>query len=236
MDRHHHHRHHHRQYDPTVDLFSALPPPLGDDVHSTTVPVFSRLQHPLIRDKVASVLISWSTMKPAATTAPPTAAAAAVADLPGSVNRTFLSRPASFKPYPKGRPSPRKGSPRKQRVRLDVGGELPVLSPEQQTRLQNELFPGRNEPFMQSGVTIAQLREMSKLEGQAQTDAARLRTAAAFKRRLGPPVPTPITAEQRARGRLLRYISLYENEYREDILQYMYKVQVSSLPRYFGRI
>jgi len=80
---------------------------------------------------------------------------------------------------------------------------------------------------MQSGVTIAQLREMSRIEGQVQTDTARLRTAVAnTKRRLAPTGPAPITAEQRARGRLLRYIALYENEYREDILAYMYRIQV----------
>lgn len=224
MDRHRHH-HRRRYYDATLDLFSALPPPPVDDAHSTTTLVFSTLQHPLIPDKVASVLISWSTMKPASATATTSTGAGAATDrLRGSVNRTYsgTSRSAGFRPYPKGRPSPRKP-----KVRIDVGGELPVLSPEQQTRLQNELFPGRDEPFMQSGVTIAQLREMSRIEGQAQTDVARLRTAITnLKRRLAPTGPEPITAEQRARGRLLRYIALYEDEYREDILAYMYKVQV----------
>lgn len=85
---------------------------------------------------------------------------------------------------------------------------------------------------MPAGITIAQLREMSKIEGQAQTDAARLRTAAALVKRSRtlPTGPPPITAEQRARGRLLRYIALYENEYREDILEYMYKLQDHTMP------
>ncbi|KAG8816003.1 hypothetical protein FRC19_000637 [Serendipita sp. 401] len=114
---------------------------------------------------------------------------------------------------------------------LKVGGKLPELSPEQQTHLQKELLPDRKETFVPLGVTIAQIREMSKIEGQIQTEVARARTNAMNrKRRAAPAAPAPITEEQRARGRLLRYIALYEDEYREDILEYMYKMQDVTMP------
>jgi hypothetical protein len=106
---------------------------------------------------------------------------------------------------------------------LEVGPLLPKLSPEQETGLQNQLLPDRTESFIDSKLTIAQLRALSKIEGEAQTEAARERT-----RRTGPYVPPPITEKQRALGRLMRYIALYENEYREEILEHMYKMQVSS--------
>lgn len=134
------------------------------------------------------------------------------------------SRADSMKPYPRGKPA----SPKK---RLAVGGELPALSPEQQVALQNQLLPDRTESFLPPNLTIAQLRQMSKAEGLLQTENARMHTAAAVKnKKKSPPVPAPITAEQRARGRLLRYIALYEDEYREDILEYMYKMQEVTQP------
>ena len=214
-------------YDATMELVSSVPRFPSIDIPSPT-PVFSTLQHPIHSDKFASVLLSWSTMKEQQSARP------------SSINRNAVSTTVSrsggsFQPYPKARPSPRnsptKKSPRK---RLAVGGKLPVLSPEQQTRLQNELLPGCQEPYVPAGVTIAQLHQMSKADGQAQVDQARKYTAVAMEnmynqRRAPPAAPAPITAEQRARGRLLRYISLYEDEYREDILEYMYKLQVSSL-------
>ncbi|KAG8810729.1 hypothetical protein FRC17_002811 [Serendipita sp. 399] len=136
---------------------------------------------------------------------------------------------------PYSRNSPARRSPVKKHAKvgdgLEVGGKLPVLSPEQQTHLQKELLPGRKESFVPSGITIAQIREMSRIEGQAQTEAARARTNAINrKRRAAPAPPAPITEEQRARGRLLRYIALYEDEYREDILEYMYKMQDATMP------
>lgn len=159
-------------------------------------------------------------------------------DLQSSRGVSSSGASGSYQPYPKARPSPRNspqknGSPRK---RLTVGEKLPVLSPEQQTRLQNELLPGCKEPYVQAGLTIAQIHEMSKADGQAQVDQARKYTAVAMskmyktQRRAPPAAPAPITAEQRARGRLLRYISLYEDEYREDILEYMYKLQERTMP------
>lgn len=124
-------------------------------------------------------------------------------------------------PYPRSKMSP------KRRIAithgLEVGPLLPKLSPEQETGLQKQLLPDRTESFIDSKLTIAQLRVMSKQEGEAQTEAARERT-----RRTGPYVPPPITEKQRALGRLMRYIALYENEYREEILEHMYKMQVSS--------
>ncbi|CAG8613925.1 16404_t:CDS:2 [Acaulospora colombiana] len=136
---------------------------------------------------------------------------------------TTCSRADSMKPYPRGKPA----SPKK---RLAVGGELPALSPEQQVALQNQLLPDRTESFLPPNLTIAQLRQMSRAEGQLQTENARLHTASKSKKKRGPTVPAPITDEQRARGRLLRYISLYENEYREEILEYMYKMQEVTQP------
>ena len=208
-------RHRHRPpigYDTTLEHTSSIPRlPSIHDVHPA-IRVSSTHKHPFIPDTVAPVLISCSTMRETAITRP------------GSVNRSApIASRSGYTPYPKGRPSPR-------RPRLEVGGELPKLSPEQQTRLQTELLPGRAEPFMQSGITIAHLRQMSRIEGQVQTEVARMRTAAATtERRAPPPGPAPITAEQRARGRLLRYIALYEDEYREDILEYMYRLQVRPL-------
>ncbi|KIM31847.1 hypothetical protein M408DRAFT_6878 [Serendipita vermifera MAFF 305830] len=219
-------RHGHRLpigYDSAMELASFIPPPtLIDTIWPT--PVFSTLQHPLYHDKVASVLLfrSVSIMK----------------DLQSSRGVSSSGASGSYQPYPKARPSPRNspqknGSPRK---RLTVGEKLPVLSPEQQTRLQNELLPGCKEPYVQAGLTIAQIHEMSKADGQAQVDQARKYTAVAMskmyktQRRAPPAAPAPITAEQRARGRLLRYISLYEDEYREDILEYMYKLQERTMP------
>jgi hypothetical protein len=134
------------------------------------------------------------------------------------------SRNDTISPYPRTKPT----SPKK---RLTVGGKIPALSPEQQVALQNQLLPDRTESFLPPNLTIAQLRQMSKAEGQLQTENARIHTAlsaASKKKRSAPQPPAPITAEQRARGRLLRYISLYEDEYREEILEYMYKMQVGT--------
>jgi hypothetical protein len=123
----------------------------------------------------------------------------------------------SLQPYPRSKPV------RSPRVKLEVGDVLPKV--EEQKALQNQLFSGRTDGFG-ADVTIGHIVKLSHAESKAQTEAAKLRTAHANKKRRAQP-PPPITAEQRARGRLLRYIALYEDEYREEILEYMYKMQVS---------
>lgn len=147
---------------------------------------------------------------------------------PSSVQRS--SRDVLHHPYARAKSL----SPTKKRARvgdgLVVGEQLPTLSPEQRVALNNQLLPNRSESFVQNGLTIGQLQQMSRQEGKLQVEAARSRTAAGKKKRLPPLPPAPITEEQRARGRLLRYISLYEDEYRDDILEYMHRMQEATMP------
>jgi hypothetical protein len=92
-----------------------------------------------------------------------------------------------------------------------LGENLPLPSPEQQQASRNlELVPG-------SGKTISGLQGLSLLDSKAQISVAST-----------PSYPAALLRndQSNSKARYFRFIALYEDEYRVDILQHMFTLQV----------
>jgi hypothetical protein len=92
-----------------------------------------------------------------------------------------------------------------------LGETLPLPSPEQQQASSNlELVPG-------SGMTISGLQELSLLDGKAQTNVAS---------KPNHPAAVLFNDQSKSKARYFRFVALYEDDYRVEILAHMYKMQV----------